>query len=468
MKKLFWISVFLLYTAIAALGQGLFEEALDQSEEAGGAPGNMYGSVRNVLYAGNSKEAGGIYVQSLYSQFNLMTEMKAGSYGKGVADLRFRSGYEFDKRFSEILLREAYGEVYLGPLTIKTGKQILSWGASSFMNPSDRFSPSDPAFRSPYPDDLRLGVWAVRTDLLVSTSSTLRFLWLPLYQPSRLLFGPFDFPEELEIRDADDPLARLDKSGFGFRYDLRTSIMDLQISYFNGYRNDPAITADTAIFDPATFEPRQIDLAQTPFRIHNAGVNLTVPAGSYLFRFEGGWMEPYGDDAPAEKPFSELSYVFEIEQSGPEISLIAGYYGKYIIGFEPAGGDVSLLTNGFPSAETLFPPGTIPDMTMVESYMSEQIAGFNRLYNYQQEEFYHAVYASATVSMFHELIDLEMPGMYNFTAGELLLMPSLKFNVTDGLAVQMGAWFMSGKAVSLYDMVAPVLNAGYLVVELNF
>jgi hypothetical protein len=263
-------------------------------------------------------------------------------------------------------------------------------------------------------------------------------------------------------------LGRLDKSGFGMRYDLRSSIMDMQLSYFNGFRNDPAITRDTAVFDPQTFEPRQIVLAQTPFRIHNAGINLTVPAGSYIFRFEGAWMEPYGDDVPVEKPFSELSYVLEIEQSGPEISLIAGYYGKYMIDFEPAGGDVSLLTNGFPPAEALFPPGTIPDMAMVDSYMSGQIAGFNRLYNYQQEEFYHSVYASATVSMFHALIDMEIPGMYNFTAGELSLMPSLKFNVTDGLAIQMGAWFMSGKEASLYDMVAPVLNAGYLVIELNF
>lgn len=461
-------SVFLLLVLVISSGQGLFEEALDPDEGEGGMPGSFHGSVRNVLYAGNNSETGGIYAQSLYSWLSLLTDMKAGSYGKGYADLRVRSGYEYDERFSEIILREAFAEVYLGPVTIKAGKQILSWGASSFVNPSDRFSPSDPAYRSPYPDDLRLGVWALRSDLLVSTSSTLRFLWLPLYQPSRLLTAPFDFPDYLKIRNVEDPLSRLDKSGFGFRYDLRTSIMDLQISYFNGYRNDPAITVDTAIFDPVTYEPRQIDLAQTPFRIHNAGGNLTVPAGSYIFRFEGGWMEPYGNDLPTEKPFSELSYVFEIEQSGPEISVIAGYYGKYIIGFEPASGDMSLLTDGIPPVEAIFPPGTIPNMEMIDEYISGQIAGFNRSYNYQQNEFYHSVYASATVSMFHALIDLEIPGMYNFTAGELSLMPSLKFDVTDGLAVQMGAWFMSGKDASLYEMVAPVLNAGYLVVELNF
>ncbi|MCA1746819.1 MAG: hypothetical protein LC655_03920, partial [Bacteroidales bacterium] len=109
-----------------------------------------------------------------------------------------------------------------------------------------------------------------------------------------------------------------------------------------------------------------------------------------------------------------------------------------------------------------------PDPGMIQEVVSGQIAGFNRLFNYQEQEFYHAVYASVTVSVFHELIDLEFPVMYNFTAGELTLMPSLKINVTDGLTFKTGAYYLSGKKSSLFDMIGPALNAGYALIELNF
>lgn len=260
----------------------------------------------------------------------------------------------------------------------------------------------------------------------------------------------------------------MSESSFGFKYDLRSSLLDVQVSYFNGYRNTPAIAADSLRFNYSTFEPEALSLDQVPYRIHSAGLNITVPVGSYLFRTETAWMKAFSNENSAFTPFPELSYAFEIEQSGSNANVIAGYYGKYISDFEESEGNVALITNDFTGIADMVPLGTVLEPDVIEGIVSGQINSFNRLYAYQEKEFYHAAYASASVSMFHALVDLEIPGMYNFTSEEISFMPSLKFNITDGLALRAGAYVLSGKDSSLFDMIGPALNAGYVLLDIKF
>jgi hypothetical protein len=464
----FLITTLLLFSASLCHGQGLFEQA-QLSDDANGNKGyNLHGFVRSAIYAGTDPDDSKIYTQSLYSHFGLSANIKAGEYGSAFAEFRTRNGYEFDEKFTSFELREGYTDLYVGPLDIRAGKQIISWGASSFINPSDQFSPEDQTFRSPERDDLRMGTWALRTNLLLGPSSMLQLLWLPVYQPSVLLIKPFRFSEYIALREYNNYSPNISESSFGFKYGLISSLLDMELSYFNGYRNSPSVTMDSLQLNLSTFQPEELLLGQVPYRIHSAGLSLTIPAGSYLFRTEGGWLQPFGNHANATHPFSELSYVLEIERSGSNGTVIAGYYGKYILEFEAPESDLSLLTEANPDLAALFPPGAIPDPGMIQEVVSGQIVGFNRLYNYQEEEFYHAVYASATVSLFHELIDLEFPGMYNFTAGELTFMPSLKINVADGLTFKAGAYCLCGKESSLFEMIGPALNAGYALIELSF
>ena len=468
MIRYLWKTLILLFLASFSYGQGLFEQAQLPDGANGNNGYDLHGFVRSAIYAGTDPDNSKIYTQSLYSQFGLSANIKAGEFGNAYAEFRTRSGYEFDEKFTSFELREGYADLYVGPLDIRAGKQILSWGASGFVNPSDQFSPEDQTFRSPERDDLRIGTWALRTNLLISPSSMLQFLWLPVYQPSVLLIIPFSFPEYVGLTEFNNYSPYINKSSFGFKYDLRSSLLDMELSYFNGYRNTPSVTLDSLRLNLSTLQPEELLLGQAHYRIHSAGLNFTVPVGGYLFRTEGGWLQPFGNDTDAIHPFPELSYVFEIEQTGSNATVIAGYYGKYILDFEKPEGDLSLLTEANPDMTGLFPPGTAPDPGMIQEIVSGQIDGFNRLFNYQEKEFYHAVYASVTVSLFHELIDLEFPGMYNFTAGELTLMPSLKINVTDGLTFKAGAYFLSGKSSSLFEMIGPALNAGYALIELNF
>ena len=254
-KRVFKIlPLLLLLPVLPGFGQGLFEQA-QQSSDTKNNGNDLHGFIRTAFYAATESDKNGIYTQSLYSHFGLNATIKAGTYGAAYAEIRARTGFEFDDRFSAFELREGYADLYIGPLDIRAGKQILSWGASSFINPSDHFSPDDPTFRSPERDDQRMGNWVLRTNMLISASSMLQFIWLPVYQPSVLLIKPFGFPGYVNLKDFNNYTPAISESSFGFKYDLRTSLLDMELSYFNGYRKNPSVTMDSLRLNLATFEP---------------------------------------------------------------------------------------------------------------------------------------------------------------------------------------------------------------------
>ncbi len=450
-------------------GQSLFETSLNAADTTRGGSIILGGFIRSAAYFSFDREESKVCIQSLYSQFGLSALAEAGKFGNAFAEVRYRTGNEFGEKINQVELREAYVNLFLGPVAIKAGKQIFSWGSTAFINPSDQFSPVNPVIRSPESGDLRIGTWALETNFLINTSSSLHFVWLPFHVSSVLLTEPFNFPEYIDLNSSHLSQGPLNRSSFGIKYDLRTSVLDLDLSYYNGYRNTPSISLDTAIFNFTTFQPERISLLERSCRIHSTGLNLTVPIGSYLFRSEIAWMDFTGEqDAGTKLPLPELTYAFEVEQSGANVTFIAGYYGKYILDFVDGDFTPALLTDGFPDPATIFPPGSIPEFQDVTGYVDQQVEGFNRLYNYQQKEFYHSAYLSLTVSMLHNMIELDVPGMYNFTAAEFTLMPALKFNISDNFSFTMGSYSLFGKENSLYDMAGPVLNAAYGMLQLKF
>ena len=209
-------------------GQGLFEESLNASET--GDVLDLNGFVRSLAYAGRYDEKE-VYMKSFYSQFGLIAEVNAGKYGKGYGEMRYRYGSSYNKRISEFEIREAYAEVYWGPVEIKAGKQVFSYGATSFINPSNQFAPLNPTYRSPDPDDLRIGVWAISSSFNITAGSSLKINWFPQYTPSVLLTEPFAFPEYVNFEPDAIPGLEIREHNFGVKYDMRSRFF--KIGLFN-------------------------------------------------------------------------------------------------------------------------------------------------------------------------------------------------------------------------------------------
>ncbi len=407
-------------------------------------------------------------MQSVYGQAALLMDAKVGRLTSARADIRFRVGNEFREKISEWMIREAYVDLSGDIAGIRMGKMITPWGKGTVYNPADKITPMDPTRRSPDEDDMLLGFWGVQGHLNLGNYITLSSTWKPLYQPSVLLIDPVPMPEYVQFSEPWDPGTALRESSYGISIDLRHPVIDAGAYWFAGYHTWPGIKVDSFRLDPGSFEPELLQLQQHPYKIRMAGLDFSLPLGSWIVRAEGAWQESVEERVGNEHiPFPELAYTAEIERSLGNFDLITGYYGKAVLEYE----------------KPQFPPSLSPDMEgffsmmdgngtftmdMVEDLVKNQIASFNRLYNYQLEERYHSAFLVVRGHFFHDKLECSLPVIYNVTAEEWIFQPKVSYRPADGVDISLGFNGLYGPTDSLHDLVGPVLNAGYLALKILF
>lgn len=451
-----------------SFSQSLFESSLQNTHEINVSNSlSLGGFIRSVTYLGKTPAEEIPYLQSCYGQAGLIMDVKAGRIGSARAELRYRYGTEFESKISEWDLREAYIDITAGPVDFRIGKQIISWGKGTVFNPTQRLTPLDPLVRSPDQDDLKLGNWALGTGITLGIKSKLSGYWLPVYAPSRLLIEPVPMPDYITFADPGYPDVKLKNGSYGLKYDLFLGALDASVSWFDGFNHLPGIAFRNAMFDSVTLAPDNIVLAEEAYRAKMLGLDFAIPAGSWIFRFEGAWQHTNGYPEKEYIPFPELSYEAEIEWTGSNLTVVAGYYGKYILDYAASGRDPELSISNDDLAGIINSGITVtPDM--LNSEITGRISAFNRLYNYQMEEIYHNGFVVIKSNFFHNFLELELPAVYNFTTDEWTLRPSITCKPADGIHIKAGYEGYIGPASSLYDMIGPVLNSGFLSVKIMF
>jgi len=455
--------------ATSGAAQGLFESSLTEgSDNAGKEFLSIGGFIRSAVYIGNTPEKEDPYLQSAYGQAGLLLKAKAGSKVSAVADIRFRYGTEWQQTVSEIQLREAYVDLQTGPVGFRLGKYIDPWGKGTLFNPVNKLNPIDPTTRSPEPDDMNLGIWALQGSINMGSFLKLTGTWNPLYQPGKLLIDPIPMPEYVNFLEPDYPGVTLDEGSYGIQLDLRAPAMDAALYWFDGYHNWPGIAFDSFILDSMSMEPIALNIYEKAYRIMMAGLDFSIPLGSWIFTAEGAWFQARENHENVEYlPFPELSYTAEIEKSASWLTMIAGYYGKYILDFVPAQANPEL------SAEQeqflpLVEGGMNLTSEVLDAVVREQVGAFNRLYNYQLEECYHSTFLILRGDFFQSKLEISVPLIYNISTEEWIAQPSVSWMPTDGIRVKAGYSGLWGADNSLYDLVGPVLNAGYIALTLTF
>lgn len=456
----------------ACIGQGLFESSRPGNHETlVSSKLSLGGFIRSLSYINGSSE-NTHYLQSVYGQAGLLLDAKTGDIASAHADIRLRYGNEFGEQLSDFQLREAYVDLWAGPFSLKAGKTIAPWGKGSVFNPTAKLTPTDPTVRSPEEDDRYLGSWAIQAGLRLGNHFRITGTWKPLYEPSILLIDPVPLPSYVKFLEPDYPDPELKEGSYGLKADLTTSALDASLYWFEGYHHWPGIAYDSFVPDLANFETEALNLFEKAYRIRMAGMDLSIPVGAWILRAEGAWQQSHGEPPDREYlPLPEISYTAEIERSGSNLTLIAGYYGKYILDYTPSGADASLSADMDPSAAGgLFQPGSVPDQEQMDQAVKEQIRAFNRLYNYQLEEFYHTIFMVGQAILAHELFKIKLPLIYNITTEELLIRPGIWYSPPGAEGFEIGAGFegMYGPGNSLFDLVGPSMNAAWLSVRLSF
>ena len=432
------MAVLLLSTQLSA--QSLFESATTKDKEK---PYDLNGYVRATLYLGESVDQNKADISSAYGEAAMKLSLHKKDFGDAFAEIRFRRGSEFNEELSEVNLREAYVNAYVGPFDFKIGHQIVVWGRADSLNPTNNLTPETILFRSPDEDDRRLANFLIRSYYNIHPVR-IEAVWVPVYRASYVPLDLLTLPPGVVRGEEDYPGSTLGNSAFAFRLNFEFPSFDGSLSYFNGYNPRPGISTDSLSVFPFS-EPFAI--FPKAYRMDVIGADFQTTAGEFGLRGEVGYRKPHGDyKAEFHIPNPDLSYVFGIDKEfSGNLSVIFQYIGRYVFNFE--------------ELFTIATPEVVPVMMLEEK---------NRMIAQQQHELSHSFSCRAGWQLLHETLELEVVGLYNLTTEEYLLKPKMNYDIADALTFTLGVIVYGGPENTLFGTIDEYLSAVFTEFRLSF
>ncbi|MCK4853306.1 MAG: hypothetical protein KAT31_03570 [Bacteroidales bacterium] len=458
MKITKWIIWLLLVLPVGSYAQSLFEGGDTDEKES---PFQLNGYGRGVIYTGAYESPALPEIRSAYGEAALKINAFSGTRGKLFSEIRFRSGYEYNEPIQQFQLREAYADLYLGDFDLRAGQQIIAWGRADGINPTNNLCPQDYFVRSPVADDMRLGNFLFRGRYTIQSRIRLEGIWVPVYRHSIYRFDLFDMPDFVSFTDAYSPDAALKNGSFAGKLAFLFDRFDGSISWFNGYDPMPGIEAGPLPETPG--KTPTINMYARPFRQQTVGLDFSFGLGSFGVRGEAAYREPTADyKGRIFVPNRDLRYVLGIDRSFGDFAIMVMYTGQYVFDFEEM-----QIMGGIPDIgpEQLQQPAI---WGMLGPMMDQQLAGFNRIIFDQIKEISHSLAARPAMSLFHNVLDLEVFGLYNFSTEEWALMPKLSWSVSDNLKLGIGGEYFEGPQNTRYDLIAPVFNGVFMELRYSF
>lgn len=428
---------------------------------------SINGFVRSGVYGWKEKGGKEVEFPTIYSDLGIKIDVRNGSNLKAFADVRFRFGTEFNEAVGSFDLREAYVKLSGSKWDFSFGRQIIKWGRADFTNTISKFSPVNMVSRSPDREDMDMGNILSSFKWHPLSALSFEMLATPLHRSSRLIIEPFPLPDYVTI---DQPQSVISGKGI-FSYGLRASFhlrgIDWSMSWFDGYDPMPGIRLASFVFDPSQpLSMPETGLETKAYRNRVAGVDFETAAGPFGIRGEVAWAVPALPHIEYEYiPLPELKWVAGLDWISGKWTITAEYCGKVVEDFAPSEAQPLFGSELDPvrMLQLLSTPGF--DMS---AYVRQQVASFNRLFNYQSDRYSH--YATLRIESdlaFGRLLPSVM-GMYNFTTGDLLMIPEIKYKPLDGMTITAGAEIYSGRKASLYDLVNDFMNGVYVSLRFDF
>lgn len=215
-----------------------------------------------------------------------------------------------------------------GPFTFEAGKQLIRWGKTDILNPTDRFAPRD--FLSVVDSDV-LAVLAGRA-IYEGPSDRLEIVVQPYFTPSRmpLLNQRWTvLPEEIQNIPLTDQGSRFPGGAqWGARWNHLGQGYEMSLSFYDGHNHLP-------LFDGA-FSAGGIDLQRYFAQMRMYGADAAIPLEWFTLKAEAGYFTSSTQTAD-----DYVLYVIQAERQVGDWSFVGGYAGEAVttkrsqIGFVP-------------------------------------------------------------------------------------------------------------------------------------
>ncbi len=425
-----------LLPSLSLFAQSLFEQAVEEKASQA-APYELGGYLRGAFFGGKVPDQEKGEMKSGYAETALKLRIRKENFGDAFAEIRFRRGQEFGEPVSEILLREAYVNAYIGPLDVRIGEQVVVWGRADGFNPTNNITPQNMLVRSADEDDRRLGNFLIRSFYNLRPLR-LEIIWVPTYAASVLPVNLIPLPLGVTLSPQQPISPRFENSSWAVKANFEFSSIDASVSYFHGFNPTPGILGELS--------EQSIMVRPEPYRVQIVGTDFSMTVGGLGLRGEFAYRNPIDDyKTLLHVPNPDLQYVLGLDRSWGDFNVVLQYVGRHVLDFQELGDPAIAGFDPFYEMESK-----------------------NRLISSQQNEWSHAVSFRPALNLAHETLSLEVAGLYNFTTEELLLRPKMSYDLADALVLTIGGDIYAGPAETLFGVVDEALSAGFIELKAAF
>jgi hypothetical protein len=206
-----------------------------------------------------------------------------------------------------------------GPVTVELGKQMIRWGRTDILIPTDRFAPRD--FLTVI-DPRFLAVTAARVTV-ANQSDSLDLVYTPRMTPSRIPLLDQRWvatPQQANGLPLLDAGAQYPGGGqYGVRWNHIAKRLENSFSYFRGFNNMPLLEASLAP------DGARIDVRRNYAQLQTIGADVAIPLSWVTLKGESAWFR--SDSQQADQ---YVLYVVQAERQWREWLFIGGYTGEDI------------------------------------------------------------------------------------------------------------------------------------------
>ena len=280
------------------------------------------GSVRAGLWSSNRRldDETGVAVPSAW----LRLDRKLGPVGVYVDGFFSREDALGNAPRGVNRLREAYLEGRSGDWDFRVGRQIVAWGRTDRLNPTDVITPRDLSLLAPEIDEDRFGALAAKAGWALRPDTSLVMVWVPDFTPNRVALSPRPGLQVVDVvPDSRRTWAvKLDRSG---------GAVDWSVSAFDGFD----LSGDLSL---AAAAPGLTTLALRHHRLRMLGADVATTVGANRYAAEVAYARTEdlgGGDFFRKNPF--IYAVAGLEHDfGNTLNLIVQTFGRHVIGWRDA------------------------------------------------------------------------------------------------------------------------------------
>ena len=249
---------------------------------------------------------------------NASFDLRTDSHQQVARDVHF-DWQDRSLQRSPLSVRQLAAVLQKGNFTITLGKQFIRWGEADFLNPTDRFAPTDL---------LNL----VDQELLPVTAAKVAYnrgdngfnlVWQPEFTPTRipLIDQRWTFlpPAYYFFKAQDLGSIFPGRSSFGVRWSHAAAHFEYSLCYYDGFNYTP----DFKVQVDATASRLTYSRIYPSLRLY--GGDLTVPLSLVTFKSEGAYYT-----SPAKNQDQYLLYLLQLERQMREVHVILGYAGEMV------------------------------------------------------------------------------------------------------------------------------------------